>query len=171
MDFSDAGGPMLALRMAVIGTLYLGTTLGLLPWLLLRTEAARGDFGPWKWLALLPLVLGAYITLRCGRDFARIGEGTPAPFDPRKKLVVQGLYVYVRNPMYAGMALILLSEAAFFASRRALLYTGAAVLVWHLITVFYEEPALRRKFGADFAEYCGRVPRWIPRYPRRDTLN
>ena len=157
---------MLALRMAVTGTLYLGTTLGLLPWLLLRTEAARGEFGPWKWLALPPFLLGAYLTLRCGRDFARIGEGTPAPFDPPKKFVPRGPYRLVRNPMYVGGILLLLGFGLYLASAAITLLGLAAFLLVHIFVVAAEEPGLRKRFGREYEEYCQAVPRWIPRLTR-----
>jgi len=33
----------------------------------------------------------------------------------------------------------------------------------HLFVVFYEEPTLRKKFGADYEQYCRNVDRWWPR--------
>ena len=91
------------------------------------------------------------------------GTGTPAPIDPPRNLVVSGLYRFVRNPMYVGVALVLLSEAALFGSFRLLEY---ALIVWaafFLFVVAYEEPALRRKFGVSYQAYFEAVPRWIPR--------
>jgi protein-S-isoprenylcysteine O-methyltransferase Ste14 len=78
--------------------------------------------------------------------------------------VAQGLYRYVRNPMYVSVLLVLLGESVFFESRRLLLYAGIVWLVVHSFVLIYEEPALRRKFGAAYDEYCRRVPRWLPRF-------
>jgi protein-S-isoprenylcysteine O-methyltransferase Ste14 len=44
--------------------------------------------------------MGAPIALWCIFTFASVGKGTPAPFDPPRRLVIQGLYRFVRNPMY-----------------------------------------------------------------------
>jgi protein-S-isoprenylcysteine O-methyltransferase Ste14 len=95
--------------------------------------------------------------------FALGGQGTPAPIDPPKKLVVEGPYRVVRNPMYWGVGLVVLGEAIVFHSR-ALAYVVAYFVVGvNLFVLLYEEPALKRKFGEEYAEYCRRVPRWLPR--------
>ena len=47
----------------------------------------------------------------CLRDFALVGRGTPAPFDPPQQLVATGLYRWVRNPMYLSALSLLVGEA------------------------------------------------------------
>jgi protein-S-isoprenylcysteine O-methyltransferase Ste14 len=69
----------------------------------------------------------------------------------------------VRNPMYVGLVLALLGESAIFRSPALLLYAGVVWLCCHLFVVLYEEPALRRRFGAAYDDYRGQVPRWLPR--------
>jgi protein-S-isoprenylcysteine O-methyltransferase Ste14 len=96
--------------------------------------------------------------------FAVRGKGTPLPLDPPKKLVVVGPYRIVRNPMYWGVVSLVVGEAAIFHS--GALADMAAVLVVGVIlfVLFVEEPQLKRKFGAEYEEYCRRVPRWLPRF-------
>jgi protein-S-isoprenylcysteine O-methyltransferase Ste14 len=110
------------------------------------------------------MAIGAAIYLRCAWDFASAGKGTPAPVDPPKRLVVRGLYRFVRNPMYVGVLLALLGEAWFFRSRAVLVYAAIAFTWEHLFVVLYEEPALKRKFGETYSDYLTRTPRWIPRF-------
>ena len=95
--------------------------------------------------------------------FAIRGKGTPLPLDPPKKLVVEGPYRVVRNPMYWGVGSVILGEAAVFHSFALAELAGAFVLGVTLFVLLYEEPALRQKFGPEFEEYCRRVPRWLPR--------
>jgi protein-S-isoprenylcysteine O-methyltransferase Ste14 len=116
-----------------------------------------------NWLALAPCGLGAAILLKCAWDFAVVGLGTPAPIDPPKSLVVSGLYRFVRNPMYVGVALVLFSEALLFSSPRLLDYALLVGTGFFLFVIAYEEPTLRKKFGASYQTYCRAVPRWIPR--------
>jgi len=99
--------------------------------------------------------------------FAVRGKGTPLPLDPPKKLVVEGPYRIVRNPMYWGVGSIVLGEAAIFHS---VALAGLAVVFAVGVIMFVlliEEPALRQKFGAEYEGYCRQVPRWIPRVPIR----
>jgi protein-S-isoprenylcysteine O-methyltransferase Ste14 len=95
--------------------------------------------------------------------FAIQGKGTPLPLDPPKILVVEGPYGVVRNPMYWGVGSIILGEAAIFHSRALTELTVVLAVGVTVFVLLYEEPALRRKFGAEYEEYCRRVPRWLPR--------
>jgi protein-S-isoprenylcysteine O-methyltransferase Ste14 len=108
-------------------------------------------------------VAGGALALWCIATFALIGQGTPAPFDPPRKLVVQGPYRYVRNPMYLGAALALSGAALFYRSAPLFGYTGLFLLVMHVLVVSYEEPTLARLFGADYEAYRARVGRWLTR--------
>ena len=95
--------------------------------------------------------------------FAIRGKGTPLPLDPPKKLVVEGPYRVVRNPMYWGVGSVILGEAVVFHSSALAELAAAFAVGVTLFVLLYEEPALRQKFGAEFEEYCRRVPRWLPR--------
>jgi len=106
---------------------------------------------------------GTAVALWCVFAFAFIGRGTPAPFDPPRRLVIRGPYRFVRNPMYMGAALALASAALFYESWPLLGYAGLFLLVAHLFVVLYEEPTLRRTFGQEYETYCGQVRRWWPK--------
>ena len=96
----------------------------------------------------------------------RVGR-TPSPVAPTESLVVGGLYRYVRNPMYLAVAAVILGQAAVLG--RWLLVAYAAlfgVTVWSFVH-WYEEPSLRRRFGADYEEYLRTVPGWWPRLLRK----
>ena len=105
---------------------------------------------------------GAAVALWCIFTFASIGSGTPAPFDPPRRLVIQGPYSFVRNPMYIGAGLALASAALFYESLPLLGYAGLFFLATHLFVVWYEEPTLRRTFGQKYEAYCRQVGRWWP---------
>ena len=142
-----------------------GTVTILVPYWLLssRSPAAPAiQLGIFRYFGLLPILTGATIYVWCAWDFTFAGRGTPAPIDPPKKLVLRGLYHYVRNPMYVGILSILLGEALLFGSARLFEYTAVAFILFFLIIVLYEEPMLRQKFGESYREYCKDVPRWIP---------
>ncbi len=93
------------------------------------------------------------------------GKGTPIPIAPPTRLVINGLYRYVRNPMYVGAILIVLAETAYFSSLYLLLYTAGLWAMLHTSLVIFEEPQLKRRFGKDYEQYLTEVPRWIPRLP------
>jgi len=119
----------------------------------------------WNVGAIILMTLGAAVMIRCVWDFAWTGRGTPAPFDPPRRLVIAGLYRYVRNPMYLGMGMFLIGEALILQDVRLEMLVLVAFL-WiavSLFIIFYEEPTLQRLFGDDYAEYRRHVGRWIPR--------
>jgi len=116
-------------------------------------------------LGWIVVAIGAAIGLPCVWEFAWRGLGTPAPFDPPRKLVISGPYRFVRNPMYLGMGLVLIGEAIVFPNI-AILMLGLTAVLWLFVSAFvivYEEPTLRRMFGSDYESYCRAVRRWIPR--------
>jgi protein-S-isoprenylcysteine O-methyltransferase Ste14 len=106
--------------------------------------------------------VGAAVALWCVFTFATIGRGTPAPFDPPRRLVIRGPYRFVRNPMYIGAGVALASAALFYESWPLLGYAGLFLLVAHVFVVLYEEPTLRRTFGQEYEAYCRQVRRWRP---------
>ena len=122
--------------------------------------------GPLRVVAIALFVLGGSIYAWCVWDFATFGRGTPAPIDAPKKLVVRGLYRYGRNPMYVGVLTVILGWAVLYQSWPNALYFLGMAAMFHSFVVFYEEPTLRRLFGKEYEEYCGRVRRWLPRPPR-----
>lgn len=121
--------------------------------------------GRWRWIAVVPSVLGFAVALRCVWDFGRTGHGTPAPIAPPKRLVVVGFYRYVRNPMYVGFLTGWTGLWVVFgrANLAAVGLACLALLGVHLFVLGYEEPTLRRMFGAQYEEYSRNVSRWLPR--------
>lgn len=118
-----------------------------------------------QYVAALVLAIGTAILLTSIWSFARIGRGTLAPFDETDRLVVVGLYRYVRNPMYVGVLTMLLAESWFFWSSRLLVYAGICFVVANVLIIGYEENRLRYKYGDEFRRYCKHVERWIAGKP------
>jgi protein-S-isoprenylcysteine O-methyltransferase Ste14 len=108
-------------------------------------------------------LIGALMYLWCAWDFSVKGLGTPAPIDAPKKLVVNGLYRLVRNPMYVGVGCVILAQAVARLSPPILAYLGVFFICANLFVAFYEEPHLRSIFGEQYEDYCRNVRRWIPR--------
>jgi len=154
------------LKTAVFTLVVPGSVGVLIPrWVLLDSGGSYGlPSAGWRWIGFLPLIAGACIYFKCAWDFAVTGLGTPAPIDMPRRLVVKGLYRFVRNPMYVGVASFVVGQAILFGSVAVGVYIVCVLLICNLFVVFYEEPTLRRKFGAEYEEYCRRVPRWLPRF-------
>jgi protein-S-isoprenylcysteine O-methyltransferase Ste14 len=146
-----------------------GTTLGgafgcLLPYLL----------GDWQWHQPLPYwaiarVAGGFL-IAAGMvpivvSFVAFGQarGTPLPVASPPRLVVRGFYRYVRNPIYVGFLIVLAGEALLFGSRAMAEYAAIAWCIGAAAVRWYEEPALTRKFGPEYAAYRSAVRAWIPR--------
>ncbi|HXZ40342.1 MAG TPA: isoprenylcysteine carboxylmethyltransferase family protein [Terriglobales bacterium] len=147
-----------------VGTAFLALWFWLLPrWLGFSVELV--GTARWRWLAAVPSALGFAVALRCVWDFGWTGRGTPAPVAPPQRLVVVGFYRYVRNPMYLGFAVGWIGLWIVFGHPDPVLIASVAAVALgvHLFVVFYEEPTLRKKFGAEYEEYCRNVNRWWPR--------
>lgn len=149
-------------RTLVWSTLFVGLVLWFLPASVLATAGIRGpaSFGAWQVAGLALGLPGLALALWCIGALAFAGRGTPAPFDPPRRLVVRGPYRAVRNPMYLGAFLYLVGFALFYRSTGAAAYTLAFFALMHTFVVLYEEPTLRQTFGRDYKAYCERVGRW-----------
>lgn len=148
-------------RAAVIAPLFLSIWV----WFIPRWLGGPRAFESPRAAGWLVAAVGLIVMLACVWEFAWRGLGTPAPFDPPRKLVVSGFYRHVRNPMYVGMVVALCGEAVVFPNLTRLLLIEAAAF-WTIATLFvlaFEEPVLRGLFGADYEAYRRAVGRWIPR--------
>jgi len=145
------------LRTIVVSIVFLSMWAWFFPrWFLGRLTIVH----PEAWIVV---GIGVLISGWCALEFALRGRGTPAPFDPPRRLVVTGLYRFVRNPMYFGLAIMLIGEA-WLVGRIEIIYEMLiALLCVSIFVIVYEEPVLRGKFGDDYIEYCRNVRRWIPR--------
>jgi protein-S-isoprenylcysteine O-methyltransferase Ste14 len=126
------------------------------------------------WLQVLGwvvVVIGAAVLLEAFARFVIEGAGTPAPPAPTETLVVGGLYRYVRNPMYLAVAAVILGQALLLG-RWLLVGYGIVfgLAVWSFAH-WYEEPTLRRQFGAAYDDYRATVPGWWPRRRRSQASN
>ncbi|MGP8252885.1 MAG: methyltransferase family protein [Terracidiphilus sp.] len=151
-------------RAFTYATLFIGFVLIYLPGRLLAWAGiARPATLGWAQIAGMTVgSVGAVVALWCVVAFAWIGKGTPAPFDPPRRLVIRGPYRWVRNPMYIGASTALAGAALFYKAMPLAIFVCIFLLVAHLFVVNYEEPTLRRSFGQEYEAYCGQVRRWRP---------
>ena len=153
-----------AIASLAVGACFFALWFWLLPsWLGFQVDTAGAS--RWHWIGVVPSVLGFAVALRCVWDFGWRGHGTPAPIAPPQKLVVVGFYRYVRNPMYVGFIAGWSGLWLVFGhpNRAALTAALVAIVAVVLFVRFYEQPTLRKMFGADYEEYCRNVPPWLPR--------
>ena len=147
-----------------------GTALVLVPGLILwaTTDAETGltVAGPGDadlWIGLAVGLIGLGLAVWTVRLFVTRGEGTPAPWDPPRKLVVAGPYRHVRNPMITSVLLMLFGESLILQSSPI----GAWLILFFVVNGVYfpllEEKGLEKRFGDDYRRYKRNVPRWLPR--------
>jgi protein-S-isoprenylcysteine O-methyltransferase Ste14 len=151
-------------RAITYATLFIGFVLIYLPARVLSWSGiARPAAVDWPQIVgMIVGGIGAVVALWCVSTFIWIGKGTPAPFDPPRRLVIRGPYRFVRNPMDMGAGTALAGAALFYLSPTLLAYVAIFLLVAHLFVLLYEEPTLRRTFGPEYEAYCHRVRRWWP---------
>jgi protein-S-isoprenylcysteine O-methyltransferase Ste14 len=154
-----------AIGSAIFFFLAPGLVAGVIPWWLTRWQLRQPLFDGTltRWIGAILIVIGALVLISAFIRFVVEGVGTPAPVAPTERLVVGGLYRYVRNPMYLAVIAIIAGQAFVLGQRPLVTY---ALLVWVLFAAFvkvYEEPTLRRRYGAQYDGYCRSVRGWIPR--------
>ena len=155
---------------AILGSFFFlllapGTVAAVVPWWLSHWQMQPALLGisAFRMAGMLLIVVGVPMILDSFARFAIQGLGTPAPVLPTKHLVVTGLYRYVRNPMYVGVAATILGQGLLFGNVHVLEYGLIVWLAFHLFVLGYEEPTLHRIFGDDYEQLRRNVPRWIPR--------
>ncbi|GAA1270254.1 methyltransferase family protein [Arthrobacter pascens] len=157
-------------RRAAVGTAIFAlgpaTVAGVVPWLVTRWKVQTPVPGgaPAQLAGTLLVGAGAAVIANSFVHFAVEAVGTPAPFAPPKHLVVGGLYRFVRNPMYVAIGAAVTGQGLLLGQPKLLVATALGALPVSAFVKFYEEPALARKFGADYQVYRENVPRWLPRF-------
>jgi protein-S-isoprenylcysteine O-methyltransferase Ste14 len=141
-----------------------GAFAGVVPWLLTGWTVNEDlAWPPLQVLGVLLIVAGAGALVHAFMRFVVEGIGTPAPVAPTERLVVGGLYRYVRNPMYVAVATTIIGQALVLGQPGLLAYAALFMAVVAAFVRFYEEPTLAERFGDEYAEYRQAVPGWHPR--------
>ena len=145
-----------------------GTIAGLIPWWLTGWDVREPlpYWVPVRVVGAILLVGGVLVLLHGFGRFVLEGAGTPAPVAAPQRLVVGGLYRYVRNPMYLAILATIVGEALVLGQLRLLVYAVGVAAAFAAFVSAYEEPTLRRRFEADFDAYRRDVPAWLPRMPK-----
>jgi len=141
-----------------------GLLIGYVPYIISITDIELISLGIIAYLAIPFWLIGTAAMLWCFWNFLVNGRGTPAPIDPPKELVAVGLYRYVRNPMYVAGLIALFGWILWSPSFSLIVALFVFFLATHLFVALYEEPNLRKRFGASYEDYLKRVPRWIPKF-------
>jgi protein-S-isoprenylcysteine O-methyltransferase Ste14 len=142
-----------------------GVVAGLVPYWLTgwQVEEPVPHWLPLRILGLLLVAAGVLVLLHAFARFVVEGLGTPAPVSPTERLVVGGLYRYVRNPMYLAVAATIVGQALALGQLVLLPYAALFAVAVVAFVHFYEEPTLSRRFGAEYDAYRRAVPGWWPR--------
>lgn len=154
-----------ALGSSIFFLLAPGIVAGVLPWWITRWQM-RGEAAAWLPLRVIGLALLAVsvpVLVRAFWQFAVEGLGTPAPVAPTERLVVKGLYRYVRNPMYLAVLGAIVGQALLLGQPGLLVYALVILTAFVSFVRGYEEPTLARQFGAEYDAYRKAVPAWLPR--------
>ncbi|MGH3385915.1 MAG: methyltransferase family protein [Nocardioidaceae bacterium] len=142
-----------------------GLVSGVVPWLLTGWRLGRPieDLFPLRLAGAALVVVSGAVLVHAFTKFVVEGLGTPAPPAPPERLVVGGLYRYVRNPMYVASVAAIVGQLLVLWRLDLIWYAVAVTVAVVLFVHLYEEPRLRAQFGAQYAEYQRRVGRWFPR--------
>jgi len=166
--------PMRKSAAATVSSLFFvaapGFAAALVPWLLtgwrMRDDLPPILLWPARVVGVVLIVAGVPVLVHAFARFVREGLGTPMPAAPTEKLVVGGLYRYVRNPMYVAVTATVLGQALLLDQPVLLVYGALLWLAFALFVRGYEEPTLQKRYGDSYDEYRRTVPAWIPRPTR-----
>jgi protein-S-isoprenylcysteine O-methyltransferase Ste14 len=140
-----------------------GVVAGLVPWWLTGWDSAGDVPIAVAVVGWVLLAAGVAVLLLAFARFVVEGLGTPAPIAPSERLVVGGLFRYLRNPMYLAVAATIVGQAMILGRPGLLFYAVAFGVVVFAFVRLYEEPVLARRFGPEYEAYRRAVPGWWPR--------
>jgi len=115
---------------------------------------------PWNLLGLVPLGIGIALNLIADAAFKK-EQTTVKPFEISTALITTGVFGISRNPMYLGMALILIGIAILMGSLSPLIVIVFFTALMELVFVRTEEKMLEEHFGLAWTEYQSKVRKWI----------
>jgi protein-S-isoprenylcysteine O-methyltransferase Ste14 len=139
-----------------------GVVAGVIPWLLTGWQMETAPLGV-RIAGGLLIAIGLAFLLHAFARFVVEGLGTPAPVAPTERLVVGGVYRWVRNPMYLAVGATIVGQALLLGQPGLLAYAAAFGVVVFGFVRLYEEPTLSARFGASYEAYRRAVPGWLPR--------
>jgi protein-S-isoprenylcysteine O-methyltransferase Ste14 len=164
------GKPSAALGSALFFIAAPGTVAGLIPWWLTDWQYAQPLAANVAWLMVpvrivggLLVVIAVAVLVAAFARFVTEGVGTPAPMAPTERLVVGGLYRYVRNPMYLAVVAAIVGQGLLLGQVVLVAYAALAWLAMAAFVLGYEEPTLLERFGNQYERYRAAVPAWWPR--------
>jgi protein-S-isoprenylcysteine O-methyltransferase Ste14 len=140
-----------------------GVVAGVVPWALTGWRLAGGVPGAVRGVGAVTALAAGLLLVDSFVRFVVEGAGTPAPPAATERLVVGGLYRYVRNPMYLAVLVAILGQAVLFGQAILVLYAGGVAIAVVSFVRWYEEPALQRRFGPAYDSFRAAVPAWRPR--------
>ncbi len=112
------------------------------------------------YVGLFLIILGIGSTFYTYRIFFDKDKGTPVPIQPTRKLMIEGIYKYTRNPIYIEKFLWTIGIFLFFGHSLLKLYSLLFGIWAHFYTL-HEEKELKRRFGDDYIAYMKSVPRYF----------
>jgi len=112
-------------------------------------------------LGVLLATLGFLVRVWATRDFYR-QQMDVIRLEPQHALFTSGAYAWSRNPLYlGGNVFAFLGMSLIARSWGGVLLTAADIVIVDVFMIRREERQLSAQFGAAWAEYAGRVRRWI----------
>jgi protein-S-isoprenylcysteine O-methyltransferase Ste14 len=143
--------PLIPLTVLVVGAI--------LDWFFPLAIISAVPLVPRAVIGVMLFALGIASAIMGERAFKRIGTNVN-PLRPALSLAGQGIFAHLRNPMYVGMALVVLGVVIGFGLEWTFLLLIVGALVMHYGVVLREERYLERKFGDDYRAYKRSVPRY-----------
>jgi len=138
------------------------------PLILLMLVAAKSSVAS---ATLGMLVIGAGELIRMYAVSFIGGVSRTRTSSTNQRLITEGAFGIVRNPLYVGNFLITTGVAIYSGMVWIVILSAAAFAFQYYYIVKYEESLLLKKFGSEYEEYLKKVPAWTPaRIPSLDEL-
>lgn len=115
---------------------------------------------PWNLAGFVPAIFGSVLNLIADKDFKKYNT-TVKPFEKSTVLITNGVFTITRNPMYLGMALLLLGAVMIVGSLSPYICVIVFIILMDNVFIKAEEKQLAEVFGKQWEEYKQKVRRWI----------